>query len=472
MKVRIFLLSVAFTACSSGGRSTVQGDIPGRYKINYETGKVMENVKCLKDTTISYSLYLPSGYDTVKALPLLVFFDAEARGRLAVHRLKKVAEKLGFIVAGSNNARNGLDQDRYDYITATTLEDLNYNLAINGKRVYTAGFSGGARQAMLLALKRGDIAGVIGCSAGMPQWDQPLPSNFFYIGMAGFSDFNYGEMVNLKQKLASSSLPHEFIYRDGIHEMPSAEDFENAVTLLQINAMMTKATERNEDVITYFIQLMEKNISKLKKKNMLFDVYLNYHILVKQLSGITDVSAYRAKLTEMEQNVAVVISKNKYQENIVSESNQRQSLSAAFKEKGMDWWKKQINKLHAGCKMKSDPYFAFMNRRLLAYIALAAHMHYDAAVQEGNSEKERFFLDLKILAEPSVSMGYYLFAVYYAREGNQEKSFQMMKKAVALGFNDENKFFAEPLLSWIRNSDEATSLMDEIKKNYLKDLNY
>src|ERR1700742_419808 len=69
-------------------------------------GVVHASVPVTADPTNSYALYLPSGYSPAKRWPLLMAFDAFARGDQPVKIFQEAAEKYGFIVVGSNNSRN------------------------------------------------------------------------------------------------------------------------------------------------------------------------------------------------------------------------------------------------------------------------------------------------------------------------------------------------------------------------------
>src|SRR6516164_11764075 len=55
----------------------------------------------------SYALFVPSNYRADRTWPILYCLDPGARGRAAVERFAAAAEKAGFLVAGSNNSRNG-----------------------------------------------------------------------------------------------------------------------------------------------------------------------------------------------------------------------------------------------------------------------------------------------------------------------------------------------------------------------------
>src|SRR6187551_2176315 len=70
-------------------------------------GQLLEKVGCEADPAQTYALYVPSTYTAEKLWPVIYCFDPGARGRTPVERLQAAAEKYGYIVAGSNNSRNG-----------------------------------------------------------------------------------------------------------------------------------------------------------------------------------------------------------------------------------------------------------------------------------------------------------------------------------------------------------------------------
>ncbi len=105
-------------------------------------GEVHPSVTVREDATHSYALYLPSNYTPQKRWPILVAFDPFGRGATAVKLFQKGAEKYGFIVAGSNNSRNFSDSSTAIRLLWT---DVIHRFAIDPRRIYTTGLSGGAR---------------------------------------------------------------------------------------------------------------------------------------------------------------------------------------------------------------------------------------------------------------------------------------------------------------------------------------
>lgn len=83
-------------------------------------------------------------------------------------------------------------------------DDTHQRFAIDGRRVYLTGFSGGARVAIYFAHSCRDcVAGVIACGAGFPRGVIPSADTHFPIfAIAGFDDFNFLEIKYLDEALA------------------------------------------------------------------------------------------------------------------------------------------------------------------------------------------------------------------------------------------------------------------------------
>ena len=142
------------------------------------------SVAVAADPSNSYALYLPSAYSPAKRWPLLLVFDPFARGEVSVKLFHEAAEKYGFIVVGSNNSRNFQDPSA---AIRMLWADVKERYAIDPRRIYTAGLSGGARVASSVALACKDcIAGVIANGAGLPNGatspGRRLPTGFWWPG--------------------------------------------------------------------------------------------------------------------------------------------------------------------------------------------------------------------------------------------------------------------------------------------------
>src|SRR5689334_10366994 len=114
-------------------------------------GQVIPDVRCVDDAAQGYALYVPSTYTADREWPVIFAFDPGGRGLNPVERYQAAAEKYGYIVAGSNNSRNGSWAVSTAAVSAMT-HDVAARFNISAKREYATGMSGGARVALGVAL--------------------------------------------------------------------------------------------------------------------------------------------------------------------------------------------------------------------------------------------------------------------------------------------------------------------------------
>jgi predicted esterase len=241
MKKPVFCLLLALF---TGGTGSAQ-DLP--------RGQIIQDVRCNDDPAQHYSLYLPSHFTTDRSWPVILLFDAGGRGRRGVERYQAGAERYGYIVAGSNNSKNGPWKPSLEAARALTA-DVTRRFPVDLKRIYTAGMSGGARVAMMLALHpeviaqriHPEIAGVFASSAGFPPGEFRESVGFPIFGTAGTEDFNYREMSHLDRTLRS---PHHVVVFEGGHTWLPVEVATEAVEWMELQAMTSGIRPRDQALI-------------------------------------------------------------------------------------------------------------------------------------------------------------------------------------------------------------------------------
>ena len=179
-------------------------------------GRVVERVVCNGNSSQSYALYLPPAYSAERAWPILYCLDPLARGSVPVERFRNAAGRAGFIVAGSNNSRNGPNDLAREAIQ-WLLTDTHERFVIDDSRVYVAGFSGGARLALAWA-GSARIAGVIACGAGFGGSQIPKQVPLRIYATAGVDDFNYDEVYAMSRELSRRGIPQRFAEFAGGHD--------------------------------------------------------------------------------------------------------------------------------------------------------------------------------------------------------------------------------------------------------------
>jgi predicted esterase len=178
-------------------------------------GRVLDRVVCAGNQHQSYALYIPLSYSPGRVTPILYCLDPGARGRIPVERFAKAAAAAGWIVAGSNNSRNGnldIAREAINWL----LRDTQQRFAIDPSRIYVAGFSGGARLALSWA-SNGGIAGVIACGAAFGD-AIPKSISFRVYGTAGVDDFNFDEVYAMSRELSRRGVPQRFAEFAGGHD--------------------------------------------------------------------------------------------------------------------------------------------------------------------------------------------------------------------------------------------------------------
>ena len=102
----------------------------------FENSKVYPSVVCNADKSQTYALFLPPQYQSGKPCPVLILFDAHGDGLLPVNLFSAEAAKNGFILAGSNNSKNGLTYEKTTAIYRSLLKDIQDKFTIEKKAIY------------------------------------------------------------------------------------------------------------------------------------------------------------------------------------------------------------------------------------------------------------------------------------------------------------------------------------------------
>lgn len=267
-------------------------------------GQVVENVKCSFDASQTYAIYLPSNYSKDRKWNLILAFDPRGRGRAPVDLFKDAAEKYGYIVAGSNNARNGPPEISLTAAGAMG-SDIVKRFSINMQRVYTAGLSGGARIAMKVALDSNEMAGVIASSAGFPPGERNSTLSFVVFGTAGTEDFNYTEMKQLDDELSS---PHRIVIFEGSHEWPPPSLAMQAVEWLEIQAMKSGRAPRDEKFLQ---KAFDARVAEVAAQKTELGTWEAAGSLARDFDGLRDVSKYTAQVQALQQKKSVLDALNK-----------------------------------------------------------------------------------------------------------------------------------------------------------------
>ena len=202
----------------------------------FATGVLVEHVACRRDPTQTYTLYLPSAFTPEHRWPLMLIFDPRGRSVVAAELFRDAAEQYGWILMSSNDTRSDGPMEPNVRALNALFPDALERFPSDPKRLYLAGFSGGAMLAWAAAARTAGIAGVIAsCGRWIPDvLDHVTWANF---GATGTADFNYAEMHRVEAIFAKQKVPHRLEVFEGRHAWMPREMATEAVSWMELQAM-------------------------------------------------------------------------------------------------------------------------------------------------------------------------------------------------------------------------------------------
>jgi predicted esterase len=437
------------------------------------TGQTIDKVICAADATQSYALYLPSKYTPDKKWPILYAFDPGARGKLPLDRFKEAAERYGWILAGSNNSRNGPMSKSLDAAKALW-KDTHERFAIDEQQTYVTGFSGGARVAIFLASACRDcVAGVIACGAGFPPEIKPSPSiHFALFSTAGTEDFNFPELKELGEALTKAGVINHFEVFSGRHEWPSATVTEKAIEWMELQAFKTGARARDENLID---QLWRKQLHQADAAQDLQKIYEAY----EAYAGLADTFRNLREVAEVERRANELRSTREVKQAI---SDERREIS---RQRELE---RQINdliyqrernsedtdagprlaallqELRKSAKAEPDSSERRVARRVIeGQFILFFEQGRDLAQQQKRYDEAVKKLVVATELAPDRAGVLVMLASAYALQGDKKKALQSLKTAIDKGLSDRSTITDNHAFDSLRNEPLYLQLLEKIK---------
>jgi len=264
-----------------------------------EAGKVAEHVTCVRNSEQSYAVFLPSTYSEARSWPIVFAFDPGGRGKMPVELMKDAAERYSYIVLGSNNSRNGPWKPEMDAADAM-LQDAQQRFNVDLKRIYFAGFSGGARVASQLAQLCKCAAGVLLSGAGFSQSSAPQKETAFPVfSAAGVLDFNYPELIELQGKLEQAGYPHWLRVFDGQHEWATSAVMNEAFAWFKVQSMLGRREPRDDKFVSIAMADAVASAEKYTASGDMLAAWRQYKQVAESYNEIADTGAARTNAEEL-----------------------------------------------------------------------------------------------------------------------------------------------------------------------------
>ncbi len=191
-------------------------------------------------TGITYFVYTPADFNPEAAPPpIIVAFSPVGNGHSMIEAIKPAADRMGWMLVGCNQLRNGMtDEPLARRMENEVLDDIFANIPHNRRRIYFAGFSGGASRSYHLTARRPEpVAGILaygGWMGGEPYHKLPYRHGMAVAMINGDSDGPANGWVDRDTRLLRRRrcVVKTFSFRGG-HELPGATTTASALQWLE-----------------------------------------------------------------------------------------------------------------------------------------------------------------------------------------------------------------------------------------------
>jgi pimeloyl-ACP methyl ester carboxylesterase len=436
--------------------------------------QITDTVQCRDVIGQSYALYRPAQYDNKKSWPVILIFDPSARGRTGVSTFIKAGRKYGFILACSNNSRNGPLGDNFT-AAAATLQDVEERFTVDQRRIYAAGFSGGSRFAMAFAVKEKKISGVIGCGAGLPNDRNYLPSGnsgFLYYGLAGTRDMNYLEMHDLTGFFSNQTNVISYLRTfSGGHQWPGSDLIIEAVEWLVLETMNRKIVPADQTFLSYIENKTQNLINSQLSAGNQADAISYMRFAARDFQGTPFASRMTQLLTDSEKSVEYQKAIHKWNKMAATEQERKEKYlnylseivnSGSLPDSASAWWKNET-RAFIRLRDKGSPDNNQMASRVLNFISILCSEQGTSYYRNRFYAQAAFMFEICTLSDSENQNNYYNLARSLAGSGKSKESVDALSAAMNHGFNSRIMVESDPAFGKIRDDTRYKALIIKMK---------
>ncbi len=403
----------------------------------------MDSLSISEGVSETYSLFLPSNFNTDKTWPLLLVFDMEGRSLQALRLFSSVAEEQGYILAGSNNVSDTLSIADNILVTSRLLSSIKSILPIASNRVYSAGFDSGGRMAGLVPVFINNISGVLSCGSAFPNTELLSSTNrFHYIGIVGNEDYNYTDMIDARRMMNTLRFTNQLYVFKGGHHWPSTDLLGRALSHFTIAAMGKKLIGVDENLIASAytkdlssFEMLENSGTFLQAERHLNDMLLIY----RPHRSIDTLRSLRKSLRKNKQfkNQQRLNTNYRFRESLLKDdyAYYLEEDVLTYNYNNLGWWTFQMEKLKTFSESPISEE-QLMGKRLLGFANALVEDQVIVSQAEADPEAVLLLWMLKTITDPK-DYSYYLKII---RETSLQEDFGTalfyLEEALKNGFAD------------------------------------
>lgn len=391
----------------------------------------------------SIAIYLPKKKMKDGKRPVIFIFEPAARGSLGIAPFIKSADKFGYLLVCSNNSKNGPFNTNFP-IADRMFRFVSKRFRIDIKRVYTSGFSGGARLACSLAENNAQITGVIACGAGFSMDSGLLPTNsgFSYAALIGTQDMNYKEIYYSKSLLARAKVPFEIFTFEINHKWPEPDQVEEAMNWMHLEEVKNQLVQKIDPIINELYSnsyLIAKDYEANDKWVLAAE---RYKRILKTFNRHFDCDSIQQRFDALIRSKEYTRNKKLIEQNFTKEKELGDPLIDRFmvdlekKDPKLNWWKKEIEKLIEKESRASDESRDMMLRLRYKIYAMAIETAGHRLGVDALKQK-KFCYEICTIVYPKHAYPFFLLIDLAVETDDEDQACNYFERLTATGFSNK-----------------------------------
>ena len=427
--------------------------------------------------TETYALYLPTNFDETKEWPVIVVCDMKGRAEKAISMFINAAEEHGYVLAGSNTINDSLSISSNVLVSSRMLKRMSELIQVDKDRLYTAGFSAGARFASLVPSFIKDFKGVISFGAALPNAELLTGKNsYHFVGVVGNEDFSYTDMRRARETLNRLKFPNQlWVYNGGL-QWPGPDLIEKSLISIDLHNMAKGSLSKNQGFIQSNYQRELAYIKALLDENKLLETYDYIDEIVGVYQRLTPVDSLLSMRKELRKNKEYRIQRReenaaRFKESLIRDEYQYNLLEdiSTLNYNNLGWWNYQVDELNKYAEKPSKAEQR-MGLRVLTYLnaLIEDNIDIESAEDPVNDEAVSFLWMLKTITEPD-NFEYYLKIISdSAKYEDFGTCLFYLEELLKRGYKDREALYSLEHTALLRITPE----FNELIKEYLQDARY
>ena len=443
----------------------------------FTKGKVIDSIRVNDSISETYKLYLPTKFDGKGTWPIIFVFDMAGKNSQALNVFKTAAEEQGYLLASSNDLNDSISISKNVLITSRLFQEVATLFPINNNRIYTAGFSSGAKFASIVPSFIKEVDGVISCGSFVPSIELLDDKNpFYFIGIVGNEDINYPQMLQGRELLNKMKFPNDLMVFDGGDRWSDYTLIDKALENLTLSAMAKGSVAKDNKFILDNYRKSFQEYTGLKSSgqslmaynllNEIISIYrphLEVDSLREEIKTLKKTNTYRAQ----KRDLSNVLLRESF---IIDDYNYNliEDLST-LNYNNLGWWNYQMEELKKYEK-KPDPFERQMGKRLLGYLNALIEDNIDIELEYPvvNDEALSFLWMLKTITEPKA----YIYYLNIISDSSKYEDFGTalfyLEELLKNGYKDKNTLYSLEYTALLRIMPEFNAIVNK----YLKGSRY